>query len=388
MQPFMFRNPDPRRRGGSAVFVAISLVTLLACASLTIDTGMLYSTRTELQRTADAAALAGTLRLMDNARLKDSSQLTQVISASRDVVSEYSGRNAVNNESPIVTSGDVSVGYLKDPNSRTEEMDTSDPTRFNAIRVLVRRDDVANGPVDLFFAKLFGKTSSEVTASAAAAFMDGVVGFRPTSGTGNAGILPLALKDTAWRDLLNGTHTTGDVYSYDPESGTVSGGQDGIEELNLYPGSGGTQLPPGNFGTVNIGPSNGNSTAHLSSQIRFGVTEADLAPYGGELKLGPDGTLDLNGDTGLSAGIKDDLTAIIGQPRVIPIFSTVAGPGNNAQFTIVGFAGIRILGVKLTGSMNSKYVIIQPALVVDDSAITDEADGSSYFVYQPVRLVQ
>lgn len=370
------------------MFVAISLITLLACASLTIDTGMLYSTRTELQRTADAAALAGTLRLMDNARLKDSTHLAAVIDDSRDVVSEYGGRNAVNNENPTVSSSDVSVGYLKDPMSMTETMDTSDPTRFNAIRVMVRRDEIANGPVDLFFAKLFGKSTSAVTASAAAAFMDGVVGFRPTSGTGNAGILPLALKDTAWRDLLNGTRTTGDAYAYDTETGTVSGGADGIEELNLYPGSGGTQLPPGNFGTVNIGPSNGNSTAHLSSQIRYGVTAADLVPYGGELKLGAGGTLSLNGDTGLSAGIKDDLVAIIGQPRVIPIFSTVAGPGNNAQYTIVGFAGIRILGVKLTGSMNSKYVIIQPALVVDDSAITEEASGSSYFVYQPVRLVQ
>jgi hypothetical protein len=146
-------------------------------------------------------------------------------------------------------------------------------------------------------------------------------------------------------------------------------------------------LPPGNFGTVDIGNPN-NSTADLSRQIRYGVNADDLAYFGGELKLGADGTLQLTGDTGLSAAIKDDLTSIIGQPRAIPLFSTVAGPGNNSVFTIVGFAGIRILDVKLTGSMSSKKVIIQPAFIVDDAVLTGPGSGSSYFVYQPVHLVR
>ena len=43
------------------------------------------------------------------------------------------------------------------------------------------------------------------------------------------------------------------------------------------------------------------------------------------------GKLYLNGDTGISAGVKDELASIKGQPRIIPIFSTVSGNGNNAQ---------------------------------------------------------
>jgi hypothetical protein len=42
--------------------------------------------------------------------------------------------------------------------------------------------------------------------------------------------------------------------------------------------------------------------------------------------------------------------------------------------------------VKLTGSMSSKEVIIQPAYVVDDSAMTGPGSGSSYFVMKPVFL--
>jgi hypothetical protein len=105
------------------------------------------------------------------------------------------------------------------------------------------------------------------------------------------------------------------------------------------------------------------------------------------LRLGDDGTLLLNGDTGLSAGIKDELEAIKGHPRAIPIFSQVSGPGNNAMYTVVGFVGIRIMNVQLTGKMSTKNLIVQPAVVVDDSAVVDPGPGPSYYVYRPVQLV-
>ena len=70
------------------------------------------------------------------------------------------------------------------------------------------------------------------------------------------------------------------------------------------------------------------------------------------------------------AAIKDELESIIGLPRAIPLFSEVTGNGNNAMFTVVGFAGIRIMEVKMTGAMSKKRVIIQPAFVVDDAGIT------------------
>ncbi len=44
-------------------------------------------------------------------------------------------------------------------------------------------------------------------------------------------------------------------------------------------------------------------------------------------------------------------------------------PGNNSEFTIVGFAGIVITEVKLTGAGNLKHVTIQPEFVDDGTAI-------------------
>ncbi len=381
------RRDRHHRRGTTVVLVLVCLTSVVMFASLSVDVGYMYNTRAELQRTADAAALAGAVALMNQDRLKSDSALQAIIAASRSQVGSYVGINEVFNETLTVNASDVVVGYLSNPHSATEELATENPGRFNAVRALVRRDDVANGPVDLFFASVMGHDSVEISASAAAAFMDGIRGYRATEPTGNAELLPLALKDTAWINLINESGTVQDNWSYNATTGAVTAGPDGIPELNLYPGSGGTQLPPGNFGTVDIGPPN-NSTSDLSRQIREGVSPEDLSYFGGSLELGPDGTLELNGDTGLSAAIKDDLESIIGLPRAIPLFSSVSGNGNNSTYTIVGFAGIRILDVRLTGAMSQKRVIVQPAVVIDDSVLVGQSDQSSYFVYAPLRLVR
>jgi hypothetical protein len=393
MMAFSTSQDNNRRRGVSFALVTISLVMLLGMASMTIDVGMMYRARNEAQGSADAAAMAAAWRLMDQNRLKGSSYVTSVTDASRQAAVDYAARNPIINDPPVLDSnsgnasdGDIVVGRLNDPNNAGEPLGFANAAQYNAVHVFLRRDEVRNGPIDLFFAGIFGRQTTNISASATAAFYDGVIGWRVTNETGNAGLLPLALKKTAWDGLLAGTQTIGDGYSYNTSTGAVTLGSDGILELNLYPGAGAGQLPPGNFGTVDIGSSN-NSTADLSRQIRYGVNESDLAFFGGEMVLGADGTLMLNGDTGLSAAIKDDLTSIIGQPRCIPIFTEVTGPGNNSMFTIVGFVGIRVLDVKLTGAMGGKKVIIQPAYVVDDTVIVGESTGQSSFVYAPVQLV-
>jgi hypothetical protein len=82
------------------------------------------------------------------------------------------------------------------------------------------------------------------------------------------------------------------------------------------------------------------------------------------------------------------LTSIKGQPRVIPVFRTVSGPGNNAQYEIVLFVGVRILDVKLTGAMSGKRVIIQPAHVRMEGGIAGGDEQTSYFVNSPVWIVR
>ena len=103
----------------------------------------------------------------------------------------------------------------------------------------------------------------------------------------------------------------------------------------------------------------------------YGITPAQLATF-------PNSTIRLDygltppsitfgGNPGISAGIKDDLASIIGKPVTIPIYDTNGGNGNNAWYRVVQFASVRILSVNFQG--NPKYVIVQPALQNDPSAI-------------------
>jgi hypothetical protein len=99
--------------------------------------------------------------------------------------------------------------------------------------------------------------------------------------------------------------------------------------------------------------------------------------------------VNLNGDTGLSAGFKEELESIYGRPRGLPLFASLSGGGgDNADFAIVAFVGIRIVNVKLVSAMKNKGLVIQPAFVVDATAITEPGSNGSDFVYQPVRLTR
>ncbi len=382
------RTKDTRRRGVVAVFVTVLLVVLLGMAALAIDVGVMYRARNEAQVAADSAAMAAAWELLDSDRLSGWADPAQELAAAKARAAEFAAQNLILRQ-PVGLDlvHDVQIGYMEDPSDPAGVMTFDDPSSFNTVSVLVRRDAGMNGPVDLLFAGIFGLSTTDVSARAAAIFKDGVNGFRVTPDTGNSSLLPLALHVDAWKNLLNGTFTHGDNYGFDENLNTVTANPDGVQEISMYPNGGEYQLPPGSFGTVDIGDG-GNSTAELERQILDGVNADDLAPYGGELALGDDGYLTLTGDTGLSAGIKDSLKDIIGVPRTIPLFDTVVNPGNNAEFRIVGFAGIRIVAVKFTGAMKLKYVLIQPSFVVDATAITGPGTGTSYYVYEPVRLVQ
>jgi len=58
-------------RGQTILLVAVSIVSLLAMAALAIDVVTLYTARSETQRAADAAALAGAKAFVDSGVTSD-----------------------------------------------------------------------------------------------------------------------------------------------------------------------------------------------------------------------------------------------------------------------------------------------------------------------------
>ncbi len=382
---------QPRtRRGVILPLSAFLLVIMVGLVALAVDVGYLQVARTQLQQSADAAALAAASELVDNESFGAVADLTDEISSARALAAQYAGANKICSDAPSIdqnngnsTSGDVVVGYLQDPSDRSQNLDVSDLNQANAVQVRVRRTQSSNGEVDLFFARIWGANSQALSATSTAAMLKNFGGFKAPADGSNLGILPFAIDEQTWMAMLAGGGT--DQWAWNDADSSVGHGHDGIPEVNLYPQGTGS---PGNRGTVDIGSGN-NSTHDIARQIVHGVNSTDLAQLpNGQLALNENGVLHLSGDTGISAGVKDELASIIGKTRVIPVFRSVSGPGNNAQYEIVLFVGIRVLDVKLTGAMSGKRVMVQPANVKMEGGIPGGASQSSYFVHSPVWIVR
>ncbi len=279
-------------------------------------------------------------------------------------------------------SQDVQIGYFANPRIETLSNDSSQP--FFGVQVKVSRTADKNGEIPFFFGKIFGDQGIPMETTARAIMAQRISGFSlPPTSSETIDVLPFALDLQTWLGLFSGCVSNN--YAFDATDSTVSSGHDGIGEVNLYPQGTGS---PGNRGTVDIGGAN-NSTNDIARQILYGISAQDLVDLGKPLTIAPNVELTLNGDTGISAGVKDELESIIGQKRCIPVFSSVCGNGNNATYTIVRWVGVRILNVKLTGKMSGKQLIVQPApLVARNAVIATDGGTSSDFVLSPVILAR
>ena len=384
------------RRGLVIVLAAFLMVAMMGFTALVVDFGFMSLIRNEMQTAADASALAAGMELADGYGPGAVRTQAQMVTRAQSAGVTIAAANRMADRSTAYLNSARDLEFGKQVwNNSTQKWDfQSGASPFTAVRTTIRRDQVQqngsdsvapDGPIDLFFARVLGNKTASFRAKAVAALKPGA-GIKVTSGsTATAEVLPIALDQQTWTNLLAGTGS--DNYSYDSQTGTVSSGSDGIKEVNIYP-TGSANLPPGNRGTVDFGSSN-NSTADLSRQIRYGLNASDLSYFPNNEIRFDNGPMIINGDTGISAGIKDDLAAIMGKPRAMPLFTSVSGPGNNAMYTIVKLVGVRIVNVKLTGSPSQKQVVVQPATFVSRQVITStDQQVLPDSIFAPVRLVE
>jgi len=379
----MKRNQQLRRarRGNVIVLSAILMVAMMAMIAFAVDLGYLYNARTEMQRAADASAIAACWELIDEKVVTGASNSAVVTEDARTKARQFVALNKIGQASANLSNEDISVGYIANPGNPASPFLTTGYTGApNALKLRIRRTAQQNGAVPLFFGPVLGVNSAAMESEATAAYLPGISGFKAPSDGSPLGILPYALDQGTWDAMLAGGGS--DSYCFAESSGSVGAGHDGIREVNLFPQGTGS---PGNRGTVDIGGAN-NSTSDIARQIVNGISKSDMAQMpGGQLCFDSSGKLCLNGDTGISAGVKDELASIIGDTRIIPIFSNCSGNGNNAVYTIVKFVGVRVMYVKLTGS--NKQVMVQPAVCVTKGGIQSTTFKSD-FVYSPVWLVR
>jgi len=180
------------------IMVAIFLPLFIGIAALAIDIGHLYTTRSELQNVADAAALAGA-RYIGDQYLNDPNRYENGFTKEEilEVVNEVAKKNKASNVE-IEIEEDPKEGILIGnwvPSVSVEDVGklidiTTDPVTFNvgvenldspdAVRVIARRtDDSVNSAVVNFFSSIFGIDTSNITSRKAIAALSGPANLEP-----------------------------------------------------------------------------------------------------------------------------------------------------------------------------------------------------------------
>lgn len=153
---------SPHRRGAAVVQVAVALPLLLGCVALSLDVGIIYSARTQLQRTADASALAAAKALGEWTE-------GNALEEARLSAAEFAVLNHVNGQATGLAASDVVFGRAVQDDKTRKFSFTETEVNPNAVRVHVRRTaDSPSGGITLYFANLFGIKMSDVGAKATA----------------------------------------------------------------------------------------------------------------------------------------------------------------------------------------------------------------------------
>jgi hypothetical protein len=177
-------------RGAVLPLTAIMIAVAIWCLALAIDLGHLYLVKCELRRAADAGAMAAAVGLFPGPPgspnpIPATPDCTRALSVCQSVV----GANQADGNGLQVLSTDVIYGSWNTVANTFSAIGCADPKLVNAVKVVVRKDQTANGKVPLFFAGFMPQGLSSIALTAEAIGLSGYTGYVPAGG----GVFPLAI---------------------------------------------------------------------------------------------------------------------------------------------------------------------------------------------------
>jgi Flp pilus assembly protein TadG len=368
-----------RRKGAIAPLTALLMIPIMGMMAFSIDVGYIVQVKAELQNAADSAALAGATRLQNlyvlyyiPGQLQQSQIFTKATTNTGTsdcptyTAEQYAYLNQAGGVYLTVPDSDVTFSYEDGINPPQPAVY---PTTFpNTITVVTRRDNNANGPIGLFFAKVFGINTSSLTATASATIYAGNVNSLQVISGVNAHILPVALDVNVWKVF----YATG----VSPD-GLIHPGPNGAPQLHVYPTPANA---PGNFGLLDVGPPANNAPA-FRDWINNGETPNDIQYMlnNNLLPVSPQAPQWWKCGPGLTDTLLSNFQSVIGEPNMIPLFIAVSqspyqaaqGQGQGSTYNICGFAAVAVS--EAHGNGDNMNISIQPMALVDPTAIIPDA---------------
>jgi hypothetical protein len=276
-----------RRESGQAfVITVLFLGVLLAFSAAVVDVGSWYRAQRDLQKTVDAAALAGAQGLPDEVEAED-------------LAAQYA---------------DVNGGGLESATVSTKETE-NDTIKVEGIR-----------PAPGFFAKIFGLDQITVRAEAVAR----------TSTLGSAKyVAPIVVPET--HPYLN--------CDPNPCGGPENETTLNYEHLKTDKGKGNDDDDDGpdgsgSFGFINLSGEGGVGSSKIGDWILNGYDDfMDLGFYNTS-----------TGNPFSSSNIKDSLEAREGDVLLFPVYRKLTGTGDNAKYEIVGWVGFVTTSTNFQGN--------------------------------------
>lgn len=206
-------------KGVVAILVAITILVFVGIAALAVDVGYMMVGKTELQRVADGAALSGA-RMLGRiyecngnivtcpAPMPYQDQLSYNADsvAIGDASKAVAGLNQAGGSTTGITLNDADI-VIGNWNATSKNVDPVTLTSPDAVRVTARKDASANGPITTFFAKVMGKNTMNVSATATAALTG-----QSTAGPGGLPI-PVGIS-LAWFKLPRETYCNQNIKFY------------------------------------------------------------------------------------------------------------------------------------------------------------------------------
>jgi Flp pilus assembly protein TadG/cytoskeletal protein CcmA (bactofilin family) len=144
----MKRNLPKRRLGNIAILSVTLMAIMMGMVAFAVDLGYIAHARTELQRTADAVALASAARLPN-----------QAIATAIGIDCSANNKTTI---SPQLTTQCFEYGHWS---RKTSTFTTPTPSfrNTNAVRVTIKRTQANGNPLNLFYGRVLGKQTTDLT---------------------------------------------------------------------------------------------------------------------------------------------------------------------------------------------------------------------------------